>query len=545
VTEDQKPTAYGTLSNFWFASRPILLIGLLIFFSLYTNEAVIQYRMDEYNRAMEALSQSYNSSHALNMLARFDLINKRQAQPDEAADEDETALELKLQSLTTGKLLAGETKKADLQTRAIEMVIRGVGFILGKKRGRIEVPGSVQQNLEAAYFYERSRKYEKAIGVYSEGLSDQGLGFGVAATLLLHRGFCYALMGNYAKAMEDFRQTERQNPDSEEARVAAKLLELTQALEDQVRLARQTPQTPFQSARALFRLANYSDAAQILQKVLSDPATGEQDKLEGRYLYARSQEEMGEDSDAVTTYRSLMQEAPNSAFAKKANRRLYVLGKYYSHDEDLAQTALKKIEQYQDFKFINSLKSLEVAKPKEAIAPNPNAPGPVDEVPTPAEHGATKLDKLDKIDKVDVGDLRGEEKAKREAAAGKAEAEKLTATLKKDVTVKHAAAKIAADPLRQEAIFSTIQSNQGELEFVYQKWLRKGTVFEGNLTIRMLIQPDGSIRDAKIVSEKSTIDNPTFSAEILQNIKKWRFREDPNATGDIPVSFPLSFVNKQ
>src|SRR3954469_23760462 len=95
---------YSSLSEFWFSVRPILLIAILVLFSLYTNEAIIQYRMNEYNRAMETLSQTYNSSHALNMLARFELIKHRQAQPE----EDETALELRMQSLASGQLLVSE-----------------------------------------------------------------------------------------------------------------------------------------------------------------------------------------------------------------------------------------------------------------------------------------------------------------------------------------------------------------------------------------------------------------------------------------------------
>ena len=47
---------YSKLSEFWLSARPIILILLLIAFSLYTNEAIIQYRMNEYNRAMETLS---------------------------------------------------------------------------------------------------------------------------------------------------------------------------------------------------------------------------------------------------------------------------------------------------------------------------------------------------------------------------------------------------------------------------------------------------------------------------------------------------------
>jgi TonB family protein len=406
------------------------------------------------------------------------------------------------------------------------------------------VPNVVQRELEAAYFFERSRKYDKAIDIYTKGLAASNLSPEVSATLLLHRGFCASLTGEYKKAKEDFTEAARLVPQTEEAHVALKLRELTQGLEDQVRLAKESVLAPFQAGRQLFLLANYAEAAKRLQKVITSATADSAEKLQSRYLYARSQEEMGQDSDAVVTYRTVIQAAPNSEEAKKANRRLYVLGKFYSNDEDLAKSALKKIEQYQDFKFINSLKSLDVPKPKEARVA---VVSPTEEVATSTgEHGAVKLDKMDKLD---VGDLRGEDKDKEKKEKAdkteKADAEKLAATLKKDVVTRRAAAKIIADPLRQEAIFGTIENNQGELEFLYQKFMRKGIVFEGNLTIRILIAPSGAVKDARIVSEKSTIDNAAFNTEILQNVRKWRFREDPNANGDVPVSFPMRFVNKE
>ena len=527
---------HGPISNLWFSTRPILLIMALIGFSLYTNDAIIQYRMEEYNRAMESLSQSYNSSHALNMLARFDLIKKRQSLPE----EDETALELKLQSLSSGKLLQQSAPEASLQSRAIELAIGMVEFVLGKRKRKAGVPPVVMHELEVAYFYERSRKYEKAIDVYTKGLDSPGVSNEISATLLLHRGFCSSLMGEYAKAIEDFRRVGSLLPGTEEARVATRLSELTLGLQDQVRLARDTRQGPLQAGKQMFLLANYSEAMRNLRKAIDNSASdGERD--EGRYLYGRSQEEMGQDSDAVLTYRSLIQQAPNSAFARKANRRLYVLGKFYSNDEELTKTALKKIEQYQDFKFINSLKSLEVARPRPAKRA---VPADTDDVPAFREHSSTKLEKVDPID---VADLRGDNKAKKEDSARsvKADAQKLVATLRDDGRARRSNAKIIADPLRQKAIFETLEGNQGELEFLYRKWLSKGAVFEGSLTVRMLIDPNGNVRDAKIVSEKSSIDNPAFSADILQNVKKWKFREDPGTTSDIPVSFPVRFVNKQ
>lgn len=523
---------YSRLSELWFSVRPILLIGILVLFSLYSNEAIIQYRMDEYNRAMETLSQTYNSSHALNMLARFELINQRRNQPE----ADDAAMEMRMQSLASGKLLVGDTAKREgLQSKIIGAAIHAVGFILGKQRAAAAVPQMVQRDLEAAYFFERSRKYDKAIAIYSESLKDAGLSNEVSATLLLHRGFCEGLTGDYKKAKDDYERAGSLVPGSEEAHVASKLRDLTQGLEDQVRLAQSSQSTPAQAGRQLFLLANYAEAAKSLAKAISSPSTDSATRMQSRYLYGRSQEELGQDSDAVLTYRQLMQSAPNSEEAKKANRRLYVLGKFYSNDEELAKTALKKIEQYQDFKFINSLKSLEV--PTAAPKPVPAA-----EVPSnPAPAG------LEKLEKLDVGDLEGKkaDSARAKKAAEKAEAEKLSATFKQDVKVRRSAARIQTDPLRQEAIFSTLESNQGELEFLYQKFMRKGTVFEGDLVVRILIDPAGAVKDARIVSEKSTIDNAAFSAEILKTVKKWRFREDPNAGGDIPVSFPMKFVNKQ
>jgi TonB family protein len=514
----------------WFSVRPVILIGLLILFSLYANDAIIQYRMDEYNRAMETLSQSYNSSHALNMLARFELINKRRNQPE----EDDAAMEMRMQSLASGKLLIEDGKREDLKSRIIGAAIRTVGIILGKKRVAAAVPKVVQRDLEAAYFFERSRKYDKAIAIYSEGIKDQGLSNDVSATLLLHRGFCYGLTGDYRHAKEDYDRVAALVPESEEAHVAARLKEMTQGLEDQVALAKSSQSTPAQAGKQLFLLANYAEAAKSLAKAIANPATDSVSRIQSRYLYGRSQEELGQDSDAVLTYRQLMQGSPASEEAKKANRRLYVLGKFYSNDEELAKAALKKIEQYQDFKFINSLKSLEVpaapqkrAEPVEADPANPSG--------------------MEKLEKLDVADLNGKraDSVRIKKAAEKAEAEKISATLKQDVKVRARAAKIQADPLRKDAIFSAIESNQGELEFLYQKFMRKGTVFEGDLTVRILIDPAGGVKDARIVTEKSTIDNAAFSSEVLKTVRNWRFREDPNANGDVPVSFPLRFVNKE
>lgn len=485
---------------------------------------------------MVALSQNYNSNHSLNMLARFELIKKRQAAPE----DDESGLEVRLQSLATQQLITNQVPIQSFSSKLIQTLIGGVEFILGKKKVKIDLPPDMLKELEVAYFYERARKYEKAIEVYKSRLSDTHLTEGLQATLVLHIGFCTSVLGQYDPAIVQFKKVIDLVPGSEDAHVAQKLIDILKGLQDQIREARALPQTPFSQGRQMFFLANYQEAIKILEQVVADEKTIPSEVLEGDYLIGRSQEEMGMENEAVQKYRQIIAQNPNSNTAKKANRRLYLLGKIYVNDSDLTKAALKKIEQYQDFKFINTLKSLDDSKPKETRA------GMVSHEANSLQE--YKVAKMENLEDIQIADLRGQDKKTKgdKDEEVKVAALQLENKLKPTIAPpKHVAAKIHADPMRQESIFATIENNHGELEFVYQKWLRKGQAFEGQITVRMLVDPKGEVKDAKIVNEKSTITNEGFNSEILRNIKHWKFREDPGSNVDIPVSFPVQFVQKQ
>ena len=76
-----------------------------------------------------------------------------------------------MQSLASGKLLVSEAEQEGLKSKVIGAFIGAVGFVLGKKKAKAGVPNVVQRELEAAYFFERSRKYDKAIDIYTKGLA--------------------------------------------------------------------------------------------------------------------------------------------------------------------------------------------------------------------------------------------------------------------------------------------------------------------------------------------------------------------------------------
>ena len=201
-------------------------------------------------------------------------------------------------------------------------------------------------------------------------------------------------------------------PESEEAHVAIKLREMTQALEDQVRLARESKQSPFLAGKQLFLLANYAEAARSLQKVISSATSDSSEKLQSRYLYARSQEELGQDSDAVLTYRTVIQASPNSEEAKKSNRRLYVLGQVLQQRRGPGQVGAEE-----DGKVPGLQVHQQPEDPGRAPAQGSRrsvVTPPADEV-ADAAGGQGSL-ALEKLDKLDVGDLKGQESDKEKKA---------------------------------------------------------------------------------------------------------------------------------
>ncbi len=522
----------GRLANFWYIIQPFVFILILLFLSLYTNDAIIRYRMLEYDRGMEELSRNQNHNHSLTMLARFEMIEQRTDLPD----VDESLLEMKLQAFSTDYLV-GEERIESLQHIVIGKVINFVRWLLGKENRIIHLPQASIRELELAYAYERGRKYEQALEIYERVRGQVTGNSGLHATMLLHMGFCKSMLGDHSGAVEELRKVHSVASGSRESGVATQLIARILSLQDRIKVAQTRNLGPFQAAREMYRLANYLEAIRMLGEFVIDPQGDKGNTLEAMYLLGRSQEELGREEEALGQYRQIMARHPASQWAKRANRRMYLMGRLYSNDTAMVQTAMKRVEEYEDFSFINQLKNIHLPEKRAVTA---RVAGWSDSLADGMPAAGTS-----NFDAVDISDLRGV----KEAGGRSLDAEALVVGLKGPETmaqVKTAKPKAVlkvADPLRRDAVQSTIQGNRRELEFIYQTWLRKGEVFEGNLTIRIIIQPSGEVRDARIVTERSTVTQPVFIAEILRNVKKWRFR--PFSGGDLPVSFPVQFVNKE
>ncbi len=69
-----------------------------------------------------------------------------------------------------------------------------------------------------------------------------------------------------------------------------------------------------------------------------------------------------------------------------------------------------------------------------------------------------------------------------------------------------------------------------------QRSSRPGAV--GRVTVHWLIEPDGTVRDIKVIDADST--NRVMADCLTKEIKTWRFPSTPSGK-PVPVDFPFKF----
>ncbi len=513
----------------WYTLRPILVVGLFLCLSIFLNEAVIQYRFQQFNVAMDQLSRSSNNNHSLNILARLHLIQERMHEESDA----QTAFEVKLQALSSGALTEDGFNKQSLAKKTIGLAINGLQFALGKENQAIHLSDTLtRKELEIAYFFERSRKYDRAAKIYQKALSSPELPTNLHSALNLHLGFCLAMLGEYQKSIQTVTSVQKSAPNQDDRMVAAKMIRYLEEQERQIALAKNSSLGASERAKQMFLLANYNEAIQLLQERLKAPKLSSEERAELLYYLGRSQEEMGLEGFAIEQYEKIMADYPNSDFAKKANRRMYILGKFYAYNNKLTSAALERIDKYRDGQFFASIKKFEkLDNIDENVLNRANS----------NLGNSQTVSALNDLDRIDVAKLQGDAPPENKfsgMAPNSVKAPELVAPTENTAEI----AKTPIDPVRKEAIFGVIENNSGELQFIYQRWLRKGDVFEGNVTIRMVVEPEGKVAKVTIIQNRSSIKNAEFLKEVIERIEQWKFRPDPNAGPDVPITFPIRFV---
>ncbi len=91
--------------------------------------------------------------------------------------------------------------------------------------------------------------------------------------------------------------------------------------------------------------------------------------------------------------------------------------------------------------------------------------------------------------------------------------------------------------LAKEDIRKVIRSNINDVRYCYEKDMDDtGRVYDGRVSVRFIIQPDGSVDPAAVA--KDTTGSDTVGQCIAKAVKTWRFPE-PEGGGIVVVTYPF------
>lgn len=195
--------------------------------------------------------------------------------------------------------------------------------------------------IQYAFYQERKRKYFLAIEKYNELENALKPPQEEYAFVNLHNAFCHAMIGKNDEAilkLDKVRRLYSNTHYSENARILMQLIQDSEKREESIR---RTIQNENQLAIHLYNNGSYEESIRILSKM-------ENLNKDLSYVYARSLEETGRTKNAIEGYLQLAYQKERKDIAKKANRRLMLIGNFYTDNESLAEKSQKMAKELGD-----------------------------------------------------------------------------------------------------------------------------------------------------------------------------------------------------
>lgn len=207
--------------------------------------------------------------------------------------------------------------------------------------------------LQYAFYFERLHKYPKAArkyreleAIFEESKSEE-LGF-----ILLHEGFCLALMEETEKALKRLEETEERFPGTHYATSARVLIELLRQGKRKKAEIKKEALSPEQKIVQLYNNGFYKDALAELKKLKPSQITRPL-----AYIRGRSFEETGQIPVAIKEYLELVVQTEHPDVAKKANRRLVMISNIYQKNKKLADYSKNKAEELGDEDMVKTVET--------------------------------------------------------------------------------------------------------------------------------------------------------------------------------------------
>ncbi|MBN1411162.1 MAG: tetratricopeptide repeat protein [Spirochaetales bacterium] len=328
----------------------ILLISTVLIFlgMMFLNDIVKEIRLLELKAFLKEMNREDSNVDHLGMVSKYKLCK-------DLYENRINEKNLDSEELKTSYLIASFENQNKLQLDKYKDVAGPVIFILNLVRQILNkapietiIEGQTNNSIAIAYYYERNKDYEKALDVYGKILANTGLEKAKEPIIILHQGFCNAVIGNYETAKEKYLSIINNYNNENAAITAAILLKYLEEFQNEIEKVKNSKASGVEKSEQLFKLIAYKDALQVLDNVsVSDPK--QKEKI--NYYKARCLEETGEKEESVKVYQELIQDNHESDYAKIANERILVISTMDVEGEKYKELAEKNNTLIQDESF--------------------------------------------------------------------------------------------------------------------------------------------------------------------------------------------------
>lgn len=513
-----------------------LMVALLVLF----NAGLIELRLREIGYHLEKFAAQDDVTNTLGIVAKYELVQQRMRTGEE--DISNYELEARIAALTSGDKFDAERESGfdRLYLAPVRLVVNGIRFVMGKPILNPTDDDKIYRILEIGYFWERNRKYTEAIDIYNEVLEKPDLREEIRAAVLIHQAFCYSMLSEYDKSRSVYEQVIRLYPTSEAGILAWRLLGFIESIEkERAQVAARTT-SELERARQYYLLMDYRSAIRYLSLFLSRKPAAAQ-RVEATFFKGRAHEELGEVQEAVAEYNTVIADDPSVRWARQANRRLIMLGDFYETRRQVSAEARKRLEQYQDALFADKVGQFASMVNRSSL--REELMSQIERQQRPAGKGADTL--VDFINRIGTFDLMGEEAQKKRLEEERALQERikgrdLTPPQRRELVRQNM---VSQHPYRSAtAITSVIADHASELQYLYNRTLRRGGRLSGRVLVSMQIGADGTVQPRVT---NSTIGDKEFEEGVLESIRRWHFRPVPDSLGVYTVNYPFEFYREE
>jgi len=311
-----------------------LVCGILLF-----NDVNIHIRLREMKLFLQRSNRSDNSIDHIGLVMKYRL--HKEMYENRISDVEINLAEVRVNSILAG-LDNGRSIPAVKYRYAsvpVTYMINFIRYLIGMPPLRMPGSGVETAEIDVAYYYERNRMYHRAIEEYrkiiEKGVNDRALKAGV----LLHKGYCYSILGDYNDARRLYLSVIKDYGDINVAVTAALLLRYMEGFRSEIERVVKSEKDSVEKGEKLYKLIAYRESLEVLNRVEKSVPPAEKTHI--KYIKGRTLEEIGNTEKAVDVYQEIILEDTSSQYARDANRRIFVVGGLSAANMKVRELAVK------------------------------------------------------------------------------------------------------------------------------------------------------------------------------------------------------------